>query len=380
MITEWKNLISTLKPSEISMYLQTKGWRKVYNYEHNYGSIWRFTSLNEEEVEVILPHNQVLKDYKVRMIELFKSLEVIENRSMGSIINEINLSGVDVLRFRIASNETYSGTMPLIQATSLTKGVENTILAAACSTITPKSYFPRMAYNEARDYLNGCRMGQTERGSYIITVLSPLKAVSYAGSIFSEFEQDEIFERRVLFTLFNSLYHLRTALSNGTEVGIEETISTGVSANLCEALTLMQPENEVGKLEIGVSWAPIRPLQREIPQRKVIFEKSTFSLIKDYVKYLRYTAPIEEFELKGIVKKLDSTDASRGGRVSIITNIENKDRIISFDLPATLYQTAVTAHFNRSLFSCVGTLTKESKGYTLSNVTSVKIENELDFD
>lgn len=381
MIIEWKDSITSLRPTEVSLYLRAKGWKRTYTYENNYGSIWNYTSLNGEEVEVILPEDQTLRDYKIRMIELFKTLEMVETRNVVAIVNDVSISGADVLRFRVASSEALTGTIPLVQAASLTRGVETALLAAACSTISPKSYFPRMSYNEARDYLNGCRMGQSERGSYIITVLSPVAPpLIKQGSLFPDYEDEEAFERRVLFTLFNGLYQLKGALATGTGEAIEETVSAGVSANLCEALTLMQPTNEVGELEVGISWAPVRPVKKQVPQSKVRFSKESFPLITECVKYLRQTAPIEGYELRGLVRKLESTDPNQGGRVSIVSFMENKATNITVDLPAEKYKIAVEAHATGSMFFCKGTLSKESKGYKLFGISDVRIEHELQYD
>lgn len=381
MKNQWKDTLLSLRPTEISMYLRAKGWTRTFTYENNYGSVWSLTSPGGEEVEVILPEDSQLRDYNLRMSELFDTLEMVENRPEVSIAHDISVSGADVLRFRVASSEAFTGTIPLVQAASLTRGVESALLAAACSTITPKSYFPRMSYNEAKEYLSGCKMGQSERGSYIITVLSPVApSIMTQGSLFPEYEDEDAYERRVLFTLFNGLHHLKNALTTGTGEAIEETVSSGVSANLCEALTLMQPTNDVGELEIGVSWAPIRPVKKQVPTQKVRFSKDVFPLITECVKYLRQTAPVEGFEMRGLVRKLESTDASQGGKVSVIAFLEGKPININLELPSISYQVAVKAHATASMLCCSGTLEKEAKGYKLTQISNVRIDHEQEFD
>jgi len=381
MINLWSDLIMSLRPTEISRYLKAKGWVRTFTYENNYGSIWRFTAPNGEEVEVILPEDTQLRDYKLRMNELFNTLEVVENRPKVSIVHDISVSGADVIRFRIASSEVLSGTIPLIQATSLTKGVEIALLAAACATISPKSYFPRMSYNEAKEYLSGCKMGQSERGSYVITVLSPVSpSLMTQESLFPEYEDEDIFERRVLYTLFNGLHKLKQALATGTIEAINETVGSGVSANLCEALTLMQPNNEVGELEIGISWAPIRPVRKQVPAQRVKFSKDVFPLITECVKYLRQTAPIEGYEMRGYVRKLESPDPNQGGRVSVISVLEGRPININMELPAHSYQIAAKAHVTNSLLCCSGTLEKEGKGFKLTQISDLRIDHRQDYD
>lgn len=379
MIVDLKNTITSLRPIDVSMYLRSKGWKRSFSFENNYGSVWNFVNPQGEEIEILLPEDQTLLDYKTRMLELFNTIELVENRPATSIVNDISNSGADVLRFRIASSETYTGTIPITLASSLSKGVETLLLAAACATISPKSYFPRMSYVEAKEYLQNCKMGQSEKGSYVVTVLSPVSpALLTQKSLFPDYEADESYERKVLYTLFNGLHHLKNALLEGTGEAIEQTISSGVSANLCEALTLMQPNNDIGELEIGVSWSPVRPIKRNVPQQKVKFTKDIFPLLSESVKFLRQTAPIEGYELRGLVRRLDSVDPTMGGKISVVALMDNKPVSVSFELPSQTYQVAVKAHSSGSMLFCKGTLEKEGKGYKLYNISDVRIETDLE--
>ena len=46
------------------------------------------------------------------------------------------------------------------------------VLAAACAAITKRAYFATRKPTKATDYLSRVRMGQTERGSYVLTIRS----------------------------------------------------------------------------------------------------------------------------------------------------------------------------------------------------------------
>lgn len=380
MNMDLKSMIDSLRPSELKHYLRSAGWKNTYTFENNLGSIWRIRH-NSHDIEVLLPEDLTLLDYRSRVFEVLKHLELVEDRPMSSIAHNISLTGVDVLRFRIASAESRTGAVPLTQGSSLVRGVETMLLSAASATIRPRSYFPRMSYSEARDYLQSCRLGQSEKGSFVLTVMSPVPPTLLTQrALLPEYEVEDAFQRKVLYTLFNGLYHLRNALAAGTSEAIEQTVSQGVSANLCEALTLMQPENDDGELEIGVSWSSVRPVRRNIPQPKIRFTKDVFPLLGEAVKYLRQTAPVEGFEIGGLVRKLDSSDPTTGGRVAVLALMDDKPVNISMSLPAEDYQVAAQAHVSSSMLFCKGTLEKEGKGYTLSNVTDVHIDTELDFE
>ncbi|MFD1673800.1 hypothetical protein [Alicyclobacillus fodiniaquatilis] len=380
MNLDLKSLIASLRPNDIKLYLRSKGWKCAFSYEHNLGSVWFFRSVNGE-AEVILPEDPGLLDYNARILELLRNLEIVEDRSVSAIAYDISITGTDVLRFRIASSDVMSGSIPFMQASSLVRGVETMLLAAACATIQPKAYFPRMSYSEAKEYIQSCKMGQSERGSYIVTVMSPVTPALMTQSVlFPEYDVEDSFQRRVLYTLFNGLHHLRGALADGTSEAIEQTVAEGVSANLCEALTLMQPANEVGELEIGVSWSPVRPLKRNLQQAKIKFTKDIFPLIDETVKYLRQTAPLDGFELSGLVRKLDSSHAPLGGKVSILALMDEKPVNVSIDLSASAYQIAVQAHLSGAMLFCRGTLKKEGKGYRMEDVGDVRIDPNFQGD
>ena len=48
------------------------------------------------------------------------------------------------------------------------------LLSEAHSVLVPQPYHPRMSRSEAEDFLSRCRLGQTDRGSFVLTVACPL--------------------------------------------------------------------------------------------------------------------------------------------------------------------------------------------------------------
>lgn len=379
MSLDMDGLVKSVRPHDIRVYLRAKGWNTSYTYQNNIGSVWNLSD-DHGEAEILLPEDPSLLDYSSRIKEALRSLEKIEERPVTLIAHDICTSSTDVVRFRVSSTEAQTGSVPLVQASALVRGAESLLMAAACAAISPKSYFPRMSYSEAREYLQGCKMGQTEQGSYIITVFSPVKPALIQSTLFADYDVEESFERKVLYTLFNSLYHLRNAVSKGTGEAIEGTVPLGVSANLCEALTLMQPANDAGELEIGVSWSSTRPMKKSIPQARIKFTKDVFPLIDESVRYLRQTAPIGGFELRGLVRKLESTDTSQGGKAAILALMDDRPVNVSIDLDARSYQVAVKAHSEGDMLCCTGTLEKEGKSYRLTNSTDIRLETNFSDD
>lgn len=374
MIRHYYDELNYIKPNELASYLRTQNWKRIDSYKGNL-SIWIFENSEGQQAELLLPHNDQLPDFLQRMEDAVRLLEIVEQRPILSIVNSIINSRSDILRFRFVSADSAKGAISLAKATSFTKGIESLLLSAACATNQAKPYYPKLNINEAKEYLNKCRLGQSERGSYILTVLSPVTPALIQQNLFSDNEEDdEIFERKVLTTLFNSLYHLKNAVNEGSENAIEQVIEKGVSANLCEALALMQPDEEDGYLDIGVDWSRLRPVKSPIPQRKIKLTSDIFPLFVESAKYLKKKAPIDNIELTGLIRKLESENPSNGGKVTIQAYIDDKYTSVNMDLKHQDYQIVVTAHSEYRPISVTGELRKEGRSHKLLNVRDLRIE------
>jgi len=120
------------------------------------------------------------------------------------------------------------------------------------------------------EYLGRVRMGQTERGSYVLTILSPVApALASQSELRLDDEPPEPFERQV--TLAEGLAALehaaRQAAASGGLSPLEEAVPFGVSANLCEAVAGLAAVSPAEGIEVRVAWSRTRPLVTSAPSR-----------------------------------------------------------------------------------------------------------------
>lgn len=373
-----KELLQSLRPMDISHYLRVNGWKHIEDIESK-GAVWRWHNQAGEQAEILLPLDKSLSDFANRMADLLHTLEAVEQRSRQMIINDLFTVNADLLRFRIISPDTGSGTVPLPQAVALTKGVEDLLLSAACSALRPRAYFPKRTINEARNYLQKCRMGQSERGSFILTVLSPVPPL-FQSSLFQGYPdyEEEPFERKVVLTLLSGLFQVKRALmGNNTAEELEKAVASGVSANLCEALKMMQPETESDELEINVSWARSRPV-RSGQVKTIRFTPDIFPLLEESARYLKQFTPLEDFEVRGLVRKLEKAGGpGETGKITVHAPVNERNVNIIIDLKEKDYQLAIEAHKKYIPIYCVGELLREGKTYRLLNPRDLRIEEEI---
>jgi hypothetical protein len=94
----------------------------------------------------------------------------------------------------------------LEQAVAFVERSRDMVLAAACAAITKRPYFATRKPTRATEYLSRVRMGQTERGSYVLTILSPVAPELVAEcQLPLDLEMPEPYERQVTRTLAEAL-------------------------------------------------------------------------------------------------------------------------------------------------------------------------------
>ena len=175
----------------------------------------------------------------------------------------------DLIRIRAPAGNAADGTIPIKAAVAFVERARDLMLAAACAAINKRSYFATRKPAQATDYLDHVRMGQTERGSFVLTILSPVTPLLRLADLFP-MEPPEPYERSVTRTLAVSLSAIRaaadTAAAQGDLKPFSDAVEQGVSANLCEALVGLAQVSPSDGLDIGISWSPNRAVAATTPQ------------------------------------------------------------------------------------------------------------------
>jgi hypothetical protein len=127
-----------------------------------------------EELEVLLPKSDRLRDYKTRVCEIIDVLELSEHRDRQQILNDLLLQPTDLIKIRIDSPDIIGGTIPIDEVVRLYEATSKIMKFVASATIEPRSVYRGGMFAEVREYLHKLRVGETEQGSYIINVLSPI--------------------------------------------------------------------------------------------------------------------------------------------------------------------------------------------------------------
>jgi hypothetical protein len=296
-----KEALSSIKFLDMTAYLSSKGWRETNRKQNHWVSL-----VKDGDFEVTVPLTRDINDYARRIFDALSILETVEKRSQQEIFSDVSAVMTDVIRIKIGNGEIAEGQLPLEEGVKIVDKARDLLLAAACSTIQPKPLFQKRQPDEAREYLKKVRLGQTERGSYTITLHSPVPPCLGQATLFPD--ASEVFERRVTTTLIKGLNTAKTAAEAGTGNVIDafkNGVPSGISANLCDALSGLMDFGEIRRdANISINWASTRPVHDAAIISSIRFTPDYIPILSEVARIFRENEPREDFTAIGSIYKL----------------------------------------------------------------------------
>ena len=232
-------------------WVQLAGEAPLVNFETYLGSIgFKFEEpfgdrgavyVSERGQHVLLPTTREIPDYSMRVTTLIEQLSrflEVEREKLAKMISGI---GFDALKIKTGIGAS-SFSVDLDEAIdTLHNGYSLVDYSAVQATSkNPVAYIHGRRSNRVRKYLDSVRMGQTEPGSFVLTLLLPTTASSELvvedGSAISLGE-------RVSETLVSGLNYSHQILREGSEP------SARITANFAAALAeivKVSPQVEIG--------------------------------------------------------------------------------------------------------------------------------------
>lgn len=366
--------IDTLKavqPLEFAAYLRANGWQESEHVPER-ASVWSLGGGSDGGYEILLPLRRDFKDFANRMSEALQTLEVAEQRSQLEILEELATTATDVVRVRVNPTDSANGSLPIDRGVDLFQRAREMMLAAACAAVEPRNQYQTRKSSKAVEYLSKVHIGQTERGSYAVNILSRVAPSLESGTLFptEPCEEADPFERLVTRTLARALEATRTAAEYSAATGTMEyftrAVESGVSANLCEAIVGMNESGGGEGVKVGLCWAPTRPI-RESVLRGVSFSADAMPLIEEAARIFRKSPTQEGFEVEGYVIRLDRREVGGEGTVTITSFVGDSPRLVSVKLSAEGYHSAIQAHEYGIQVVCYGNLIKQGTQFVLVN-------------
>jgi len=376
-----KAAIGSLQPLDMVSYLHAKGWQET-DHVDDYSSTWTLPMRGGRGYEILLPLRASFADYAARMADALHVLAVAEDRSELDIIADLFATSADFVKIRSFVSGAEDGTIPLTAGVELVENASNLFTFAACAAVERRAIYSNRRPQEVMDYVRGLRLGQTERGSYIVTIASPVPpylSPTESGMLFES--KPAPFPRRVVLTLARSLRAMHAAAQRSAVTRDMEpwaaAVDNGISSNLCDAVVKLTGQGSHGNTEVNFVWSLHHPLE-EAPPSRVSFTPDTIGYIAEASTWLRRNNPIIDTEIQGPVIELARSpmirdDDDNATSAVVLTIIDDKTRRVTLDLTDQSRDIAIRAFREKLSIKCSGTLVRSGRSYTLRSASELTI-------
>lgn len=348
--------LNSIKPNYLKNYILGHGWKR----EAELGDKFFIYRHIEQNRQLLIPKDVEFDDYHRRVSEALELIALVEARAITSVINDVFSPEGDIIRFRLAGQDYEGGTAPLTEGLNLISGSRKSLYVSALQVKAPKKYYKRLKNSDAEEFLNSCRLGQTERGSFISTLVCPIglhihehKGLQEQGT--NKPEAPSTFTRKVTANLMQALGLIKKSIDDDDISPIQDASNLIISSNFCDAISEMRPTSQNAALEISVKFST-RDL---IPQvsSTVSFRGDYFSQIEQIGKELR---PEFEAERQTIFGKIDvcqghpNDEGKMEGDVILTFIDEDVQTRAKVNLKAEHYEVAVRAHGENRYVKLIG--------------------------
>lgn len=384
-----QNIIETFanayKPLSVQSYLRAKGWTKRDESHVHKVAFWDL-KLSDGDVELLVPLDKSFRDLLPRVREMVETIWIAEQkRPIDQLVEDILMPNMDILRTRLNIDEKDMGTLPIEAGVAAFTKVRELLLAGACAAVDPKPLYSKRKADTAMQYLNDARFGQTGRGSYIITVYSPVPPVIIPNQLsmieHEEFgiseDENEPFQRKVVRVLneaLNSALDGTQSFASSGTIDLDEIYKQGVSANLCEAIVGLNDKTNDNGVEFNFSWAATQKAP-ENSNDLIQFSSETKPYLSEISSHYRKIARHDDISVFGQVHKLEriGKPEDNRGKVTIIGIIDGEKKTVTTELEGEQHSLAVKAYEEKLPLECGGDLIKEGGGYKLKNLKDFKV-------
>lgn len=392
-------------PRDIATYLSSIGWAQPAEQPAwTQASLWVHTT--NEGTELLVPTQREFGDYSRLVYEVCEAIADMRGTEPLRILAEIANVSFDTVRLRaqIGSSD-YS--IPLTDGVALVEQAKAMLSAAAAAAVEPRRNYPSRKPPAAEHYMSSLRLGQTERGSYVVAVLSPVgygdgasdreEVEEVDGDVEQSSEPAVLFGeppaasdeaskpvrqvagRQVVETLLEAVDSAENAAGEFLRTqdleSFDNAVQKGVSANLCQSLADIKKvmDTSVG---LSVSWSPRRAPEEAVAQlgSERLLRSDTREIMEMAAKHLRQEDQPQPVRVSGPVVSLKRKEGQLVGVATMIGELRGRARTIQISLPLEQYLLAVRAHQRSRTLSVTGLPRERPKYVELVSPADVAVE------
>lgn len=253
-----------IKHTEMAKYLKDLGWKEIESKRPNVKIFQQL--VGDELYQANIPASRDLGDYNFAMYQAVEQIAKWSNKSTEHVLLELLNPLSDIIRFQVKEASVESGTIKVEDAIKLYENAKKLVTAAAMDYYKPSQYHLGRPDSIIQELIQNCRFGQTEIGSYIVSLVLPFTKELEDGKVvqmnlFGE-EADKVNSptRNVTNKIITSIQTIKETIDNGTFTEMmlsqKDNQPPPISVNFLEALSSIGIYQEDSEVNISVKWAP----------------------------------------------------------------------------------------------------------------------------
>ncbi|MHB8260654.1 MAG: hypothetical protein ACYDCN_02885 [Bacteroidia bacterium] len=377
--------VPELKFTELQAYLRNTGWARIETVKQTIALFQK--EIGNNFFETTLPLNKDFADYTYRIVDVLEAIANAENREVHQVLTDLSLPPGDIVRFRVINRDTIGGTISFLEGFNLLESAKKSLFTTACDIIQPEKYHKRLGLKGAQQFIEECRLGQTEKGSFIASVICPFvnetpEEKAQQLNIFSPADEfKKSLTRKVTVRLMTALEILKSAIDRGEENRIVDLVGENIiSANFMESIVELNSTKEISEIEIITSWSVFAQQQPQVT-RSIKLSNDYTPVLENIINKIK---PIDKgiddvFIGKISLTKADPDIHSRTDGEVVLNYVLGDEEKVSkarVVLNNEDYERACEAHKQGKTVKVKGKLVSVGRSKTIENPSFSIVNNE----
>jgi hypothetical protein len=311
-------------------------------------------------------------DYPEQIASVLDQLARVEARALDVVRASVQLLRFDCVSGRAETPDTRDGTISALDGESLVRNTVQAAIQAAWTTIRPRLTAAGPPPPMVREFARAIRLGQTQVGSYVVTVFVPLTLPSENVGM-AALRPATGFPRRAIETFGRALHLTRDVLSNESEPTssvVAELVAQGVSSNLLQAVALAAPP-AVDSLEFSIAWSAAHP-SHHAPS-KVAFDARLVQRAAETAALLKAKDDPRRQTFVGWVTNLGRPGAPRVGAIELTVTEAGKVKHVRVSLEGKDHEKATRAIDEHKFLLVTGLLVRKGRFRWLLDPSNVDV-------
>lgn len=347
-----KEMAGRISFVDLCKYVGDIGWAKYRGKVAEGLAIYQ-KELNGKFYQIKVPCSREFSDYPESIYHAVETMAVTEDKSVEQIILELLNPMSDILRVRHIGKDVENGSILVEDAINLFDNAKKMLLNATLDILSYKKIHKGRIPEDVSKFINSCRYGQTEIGSYVISLVCPFMNIN-EGKIqqLSIFTEENIsaysLTRKATKKVIESINTIRESIERGEDLAeLVDNPENSISVSFIESLTNMNLSQEDNAIEIRAKWAPT-VFENKAHTDCARISHDHYSPLKTIVDKYKKEDEISTVVLDGRIAKLTASpkiEDRKNGQAQLVYIDENSQaKKVMLELGKDEYDIAIQAH------------------------------------